>query len=99
MYNLIQKGYLSINKYLLNVNSIPGTRTNTGDLKSECNWTWGPYTKGVYIPEMETDINKMHPQINTILQLCGYCERGEKHNTLDWKEEDLMDKKVPQPPK
>lgn len=79
------------------MNSIPGKRTDAGDLTSECNQTWDPYTKGVYIPEMETDINQTHPQINTNLQLCGYCERGEKNNTLNWKEEDLMDKKAPPP--
>lgn len=60
------------------MNSIPGKWTDAGDLASECNQTWDPYTKGVYIPDMETDINQTHPQINTNLQLGGYCERGEK---------------------
>lgn len=81
------------------MNSIPGKRTDAGDLASECNQTWDPCTKGVYIPDMETDINQTHPQINTNLQLGGYCERGErKNNTLYWKEEDLMDKKALFPP-
>lgn len=81
------------------MNFIPGKRTDAGDLTSECNQTWDPYTKGVYIPDMETDINQTHPQINTNLQLGGYCEREEKYNSLNWKEEDLMDKKAPPPRK
>lgn len=64
------------------MNSIPGKRTDAGDLASECNQTWDPYTKGVYIPDMETDINQTHPQINTNLQLGGYCEKGEKKTIL-----------------
>lgn len=43
------------------------------------------------------NIKQMHPQINTNLQLGAYGERGEKHNTLDWKE-DLMDKSAQPPP-